>query len=153
MNELKSLRKELKKAKLSHKNEMGGRLQEALKLETKDVGRKTKVKSGFVYLLIFGFDRDFVKIGSTTDLSHRLIQINTSTPVKYDNFHYYEFFEDRKAAEKELQEIYRFNRVNGEWFKVDYHHLKERLQWLKRKEMREMNYSYSDKFGPNGTSI
>lgn len=81
--------------------------------------QKTSEKSGYVYIVTSNTFDGYYKIGSTIDLTSRLISYNTCSPFGDFKYVYYKFFYDRVYVEKIIQKKFLDYRMNGEWFQLD----------------------------------
>lgn len=93
-------------------------------------------KDGFIYVIYFrdSSGKLFYKIGLASELRNRIKQHQTSTPFPiYIAISYY--VEDKNKEEKILHELFKNERILGEWFDLSY----EDLNIIKERSLRVNN--------------
>ena len=96
------------------------------KTNCKNISKKKKIvkmlkedsplhRSGFVYFIT---DGEFVKIGVADNVEKRLKELQTGNPKELTVVRSV-YCENPYYAEKLFHDLFRYKRVNGEWFKID----------------------------------
>lgn len=76
---------------------------------------KSKVKSGFVYIISNPVYKNVVKIGCTTNLKKRLSQYQTADPFRKFKVEKYKVVDDMQAEENRILNLARIDIAKGEW--------------------------------------
>lgn len=80
---------------------------------------RTDVKDGFVYLITHPSWPQFVKIGCAINPESRLKDYQTYCPRRAFRLEHYVYTKDRRELEEIMHSIFAYERVEGEWFRVE----------------------------------
>lgn len=76
--------------------------------------------TGYVYLIQCG---EYFKIGQTTNVSKRMLQLGLQLPHKPKVLHIIGT-DDHEGLERSLHQCFSLHRLNGEWFSLESEHIK-----------------------------
>lgn len=88
------------------------------------------MKSGYLYIIINEAFPEWVKVGTTTNLTTRLHTYQTGDPFRRYKIVYALHHPAFREAEKKIKEVMKYFalEIRGEWFQIDLEMAKSRLE-------------------------